>query len=232
MLNLFRSYELAIENTYIITVKGNQRSEEQSARAQESCRRLGMPHKVWEAYNGLESSKIIPPKHLENDSVMNMLKITDHYLTRGEVACALSHISLWVHCAVIDKPIIILEHDAVMIEAVHEHSGYNNIMYLGGTEWVFNKWPILSIPPHATEGHNKHFICRAHAYGIDPAVAKNMISHVIKQGICDPLDIMIRADLFNITHCGVKATDLPEGTTIPDRPNEGRTTKRNDRLEW
>ena len=67
---------------------------------------------------------------------MSMIKITDHYLTRGEVACALSHISLWAHCVKIDQPIVILEHDAVMVKAFTQHQSYNSIVYLGGSEWA------------------------------------------------------------------------------------------------
>jgi hypothetical protein len=192
-----------------------------------------MPYKVWDAYNGL-NNPIVVPDHSKDCSVMNMLKITDHYLTRGEVACALSHISLWVHCAKIDKPIVILEHDAVMVERFEQHQSYNSIVYLGGSEWAQQGWKIYPIPPHASEGPNYHFICRAHAYSIDPAMAKNLISHVVKMGICAPLDIMLRADLFNITHQGLYAYDVMSDktdTTIKARPFEGRTTKRNDKLE-
>lgn len=236
MLNLFRTNTTQVENAYIITVKGNKNSEMYSARCQESCSQIGMPYTVWEAYNGIGTPGVItPPEHLKNDKLMNMMKITDHYLTRGEVACALSHISLWEHCANIDKPIVILEHDAVMIKKFEEMQSYNTIVYLGGSEWTHQGWKIYPIPPHASEGHNYLFICRAHAYAIDPSMAKNLLSHVLKFGICAPLDIMMRADLFTITHQGVYAYDIMSDkadTTIAARPFEGRTTKRNDKLEW
>jgi hypothetical protein len=78
---------------------------------------------------------------------------------------------------------------------------------------------------------NYHFICRAHAYAIDPAVAKNLLSHVLKFGICAPLDILIRADIFPIHQMGVFAYDVKDAdTTILGRPKDGRSTKRNDDL--
>ena len=235
MLNLYRSNNMQVESAYIITVKGNANSEKYSKNCQDSCINVGMQYKVWDAYNGVSPGDIIPPEHSKNDSVMNMIKITDHYLTRGEVACALSHISLWVHCALIDRPIVILEHDSAMIKKFEEHQSYNSIVYLGGSEWAQQGWKIYPIPPHASEGPNWLFICRAHAYCIDPAMAKNLISYVIKHGINAPLDIMLRADLFNITHQGLYATDIMSDktdTTIAARPFEGPTTKRNDKLEW
>jgi len=236
MLNLFRTNQVLIESAYIITIKGNEHSEKYSKQCQDSCTQVGMPFKVWDAYNGIGTPGVITePAHSKNDSVMNMIKITDHYLTRGEVACALSHISLWVHCALIDQPIVILEHDSVMLQKFETHQSYNSICYLGGQEWAHHGWKMYPIPPHASEGPNLLFICRAHAYSIDPAMAKNLISYVIKHGINAPLDIMLRADLFNISHQGLYATDVPSeisDTTIAARPTAGRTTKRNEKLEW
>lgn len=233
-LNLFFSRNVDIEKAYIITVKGHGPSETLSQRCQLSCANVGMPFEVWDAFDGIASQNIITPQHSVDDSVMRMLKITDHYMTRGEVACALSHISLWVHCAKTDKPIVILEHDAIMVNAFKTMNAYNSIVYLGGSEWAEKNWPIYHIPPHASEGPNWLFLCRAHAYAIDPVMAKNLIAHVLKLGIHAPLDIMLRADLFNITHHGLFAYDkninTTSDTTIKARPFEGRTTIRNDNL--
>jgi hypothetical protein len=234
-MNLYRNNITQVEAAYIITVKGNANSEKYSKQCQDSCAQVGMPFKVWDAYNGINPGEIIEPDNLKNDRFMNMIKITDHYLTRGEVACALSHISLWEHCAAIDRPIVILEHDTVMVKKFDEHQSYNTICYLGGSEWAQQGWKVYPIPPHASEGPNWLFICRAHAYSIDPQMAKNLLSYVLKHGINAPLDIMLRADLFAIVHQGLYATDVMSDktdTTIAARPFEGRTTKRNDKLEW
>lgn len=235
-LNLYRKNETSVDSAYIITVKGNENSEKYSQRCQESCQQVGMPYTVWDAYNGIGTpGHIEPPPLFKDDRFMNSIKITDHYLTRGEVACALSHISLWLHCATIDKPIVIMEHDAVMVKKFEYMESYNTIVYLGGSEWTHQGWKIYPIPPHASEGPNYLFICRAHAYAIDPAMAKNLLSYVLKMGITAPLDIMMRADLFTIVHQGVYAYDIMSDkldTTISARPLEGRTTKRNDKLEW
>jgi len=236
MLSLYRSNNMQVDAAYIITVKGNSHSEKYSRDCQDSCEKISMPYKVWDAYDGIGTPGVInPPQHSKDDSIMNILKITDHYLTRGEVACALSHISLWVHCAKIDRPIVILEHDTIMVKPFLEQQSYNSIVYLGGSEWAQQGWKVFPIPPHASEGPNWLFICRAHAYSIDPVMAKNLLSYVIKHGINAPLDIMLRADLFNITHQGLFAYDVmssKEDTTISSRPFQGRTTKRNDKLEW
>jgi hypothetical protein len=218
-----------VDKAYIIRVAGHKSSEEKAKRCADSCDAVGQAWAYWDAYNGI-SDPIIPPNH--NGQFMNMLKVTDHYLTRGEVACALSHISLWVRCVEQDKPIIVLEHDSVMVKPYSKHSVYNSICYLGSDEQVNQGWQVMPTPPHASEGVNYHFICRAHAYALDPAVAKNLLAHVLKFGICASLDMLIRADIFPIHQMGVFAYDVKDAdTTILGRPKDGRSNKRNDNLE-
>jgi hypothetical protein len=233
MKSLFFSYDMSCEKAYIIRVKGNKSSEDHAATCAKSCERIGMPYEFWDAFNGLVNP-IQEPDHLAGAQMTKMLKVTDHYLTRGEVACALSHISLWAKCVELDRPIVILEHDSVMIKKYEAHAVYNSICYLGGNEQAEQGWAVLPTPPHASEGPNYHFICRAHSYAIDPAVAKNMLAHAIKYGICAPLDIMLRADIFPIHQMGIYAYDAKRDksdTTILARPFEGRKTDRNDKLE-
>lgn len=230
MKSLFFSYNLNVDCAYIIRVKGHNRSEELAKECAKSCEEVGMPYEFWDAYDGTEEV-IKPPRH--HGQFMNMIKVVDHYMTKGEVACALSHISLWAKCVEDDKPLVVLEHDAIMLSAYRNHGIYNSICYLGGNEQVVKNWDVLPIPPHASEGPNHHFICRAHAYSIDPAVAKNMLAHVLKFGLTGPLDIMLRTDIFPIHQMGLFAYDKTyEGTTIGGRATEGRSTTRNDNLQF
>lgn len=230
-MNLNFSYNMQPSKAYIIRVDGLEDSEKKSAHCAESCDKVGQEWEYWEAYNGLDG-EIKDASH--HNAIMECLKVTDHYMTRGEVACALSHISLWAKCVIEDQPLIVLEHDAVMVEKYEHHAVYNSICYLGGHEQVKQGWKVLPTPPHASEGPNYHFICRAHAYAIDPAVAKNMLAHVLKMGICGPLDILLRADIFPIHQMGLYAYNEWDGdkmnTTIKGRPLEGRSTERNDDL--
>lgn len=228
-MNLFFSYNMGVSKAHIIRVKGYAPSEERALRCAESCGNVGMPWEYWDAYDGI-SGEIKAPDH--HNSVMDLIKVTDHYLTRGEVACALSHISLWAKCVQEDQPLVVLEHDSVMVKPYAQHAVFNSICYLGSNEQVNQGWQVLPTPPHASEGPNYHFLCRAHAYAIDPAVAKNMLAHVIKYGVNAPLDILLRADIFPIHQMGIFAYDVKgEETTILGRPKEGRSTVRNDKLE-
>ena len=208
------SYDINVQEAYVIYLPGNDTSEILAKRCATSCEDVGMPYKMWDAYDGT-SGEIHPPAH--HNAVLDLLKQVDKNLSITEVACALSHISLWAQCVLLDRPIVVLEHDAVMVQPYLQHAAFNSIVYLGAHEQVNSGWQVLPIPPHASNGCNYHFICRAHAYAIDPAVAKNMLAHVIKYGICESLDIMLRADIFPIQQRGMYAYDMPGQTTITDR---------------
>ena len=222
MLNLTKSlnfsYNLEVESAYIITVRGNPTSESLSARCAASCDKVGMPYKVFEAIDGTSGVLKVPPS-LESCSYLSWPKQIISTLTVTEVACALSHFALWCRCVELDRPIVILEHDAIMVKAYKRYTAYNTIMYFGGSEQAVGGWPVLSIPPHGSYGPNCHFILRAHAYAIDPAVAKNMVAHVIKYGIREPLDFILRADIFPIAQTELIAYDKPGVTTITGRPD-------------
>jgi hypothetical protein len=215
MLNLNYSYNQDIESAYIITIKNHGVSEKLSLRCQKSCKKLGMPYKVWEAYDGT-SGKIKEPEHLKNSVHMSWFKQLDQKLSVTEVCCALSHISLYCHCIEIDRPIVILEHDAIMLKKINEHPCYNTILYLGSVEQYKQGCPILHTPIHLGKSKNLHCMCRTHAYSIDPPIAKNIISHILKLGIHESADVMLRADIFPIVQLGLYAYDESDAanTTI------------------
>lgn len=212
------TYERRIESAYIITLKNNPTSERLAQRCQDSCAAVRMPSKLWYGYDGTAAT-IRPPEHLSQAGYMKWFKVTDSELSPSEVACALSHISLWCHCIEIDQPIIVLEHDAIMLKLLDNHAFFNAILYLGCEEQYRKGWQVSTTPVHGTIARNYHFIWRAHAYAIDPQVAKNMVAYVLRQGIFESLDIMMRADVFAIIQTDLYAYDQPErrNTTITDR---------------
>lgn len=218
MLKLDYSYNLSVESAYVITLKNHPISEKMSLRCQQSLNALDMPYKVWDAFDGT-SGEIKIPDHAKDKTWLSWLKWVDKELSLTEVSVALSHISLWAHCIEIDRPIIILEHDAIMVQKITDHPVTGCLHYLGSIEQAKQGWPVLVTPPHATNGHNYHFICRAHAYGIDPWSAKNALSHVLKYGICESLDIMLRSDIIPAVQMGLYAYDDPDlaNTTIVGR---------------
>lgn len=215
MLNLKYSYDLKVDRAYIVTIKGHTKSETYSKRCQESCERVGMNYDIWWAYDGTQEDGVIrEPSHLKDDSFMSMLKLSRDGLPNPELCCALSHISLWKHCVLIDKPIVILEHDAVMIKKFEGMTNINSIVYLGGIEWASGQFEILPVPVFGSHGPNDKFLLGTHAYAIDPTMAKNLLADMLRYGIWTIADRMMRCDLYNITHQGMFAFNAPADSTI------------------
>lgn len=200
---------------YIITLKGNAKSERLSERCQQSCQQIGQPYHVWQAFDGTSGKDIIYPDHAKDQDHYSFLKKMNVRLTVGETASFLSHYSLWAHCVKIDIPIVVLEHDAIMVNKYLWHDGWNQINYLGNYSQIETGWP--SFPPHIKLTENYRAICRGHAYAIDPAVARHLVSHAMRFGLAASIDVFIRADIFPIVQTGFYAFDAPEGTTVNDR---------------
>ena len=135
----------------------------------------------------------------------------NEWLTPSETACFLSHASLWAKCVELDKPIIIFEHDAVLIKPYKTHYALNSIVYLG-CKYQLERNDTRMI--YGQLNPNYRFMYCAHAYAIDPYVAKNLLSHVIKYGITTSADAFIRGDIFTIMQNDIYAYDDGPETTI------------------
>lgn len=216
---------MTVEDAYIITLEGHPLGESLSQRCQQSCQAAGQPYQIWPAFDGT-SGELKVPARFENQNWIRWIRQYDTELSITEVAAYFSHFSLWTHCVEINMPIIILEHDAIMVNAYRNHFGYNQIVYLGCREQA-SGWKVTPIPPMACKNDNYRFMLRAHAYAIDPFSAKNLIAHTIKYGINESLDITMRTDVFSVLQAGFFAYDLPHQiTTITDRKKKIDGTER------
>jgi len=220
-MKLYHSYNLDIANTYIIYVPASDVSVSMATRCLQSCMKIKQKAELWEGFDG-RGNDIVPPEHLIGQSWLEWFRVTDHRLSRTEVACALSHISLWIKCIELDQPIVILEHDAIMVKPYTHHDIYNAISYLGCIEQYTGQYNT-NYPEAQKSSINKnwHFIHRAHAYSIDPAVARKMVINVLDRGIFESLDIMIKSDDYALYQMGFYAYEKNEGqTTIFSRKKD------------
>ena len=217
MKSLYNSYNLEIENAYIIHVPTNVVSLDLANRCLQSCKKLNYSAQLYQGFDGT-GSEIIVPEHIMNQSWIKWLKVTDHFQSLAEVACSLSHISLWVRCMELDRPIVILEHDAIVVKPYLTHEIYNGIVYLGSVDNI--RSPELCknlIPRHSAINKNWNFINRAHAYSIDPAAARRLFNCVLSRGIYESADVMIRVDDVAVVQTGFYAYELPGETIIKVR---------------
>ena len=227
-MNYYNKHEMSVEGTYIISIQGNKVSEQLTQQCLASCKEVGQPNvQVFPAFDatgskvkvqqhdlGLpvgELGSIKVPEFLQGQAFLNFLRIKRCDLLMTQIACFLSHYSLWCMCLDKDRPIVILEHDAVMVKPFLRHNYLNNIVYLGGSEQIHGSLRDTdTIPPHASDQQGlDRFICRAHAYSIDPIMAKNLVSYAIHHGIITTADAMMRYDMFGIVQDGVYAYDMP-----------------------
>ena len=227
-MNYYNQHEMAVEGTYIISIQGNKVSEQLTQQCLASCKEVGQPNvQVFPAFDatgskvkvqqhdlGLpvgELGSIKVPEFLQGQAFLNFLRLKRCDLLMTQIACFLSHYSLWCMCLDKDRPIVILEHDAVMVKPFLRHNYLNNIVYLGGSEQIHGSLRDTdTIPPHASDQQGlDRFICRAHAYSIDPIMAKNLVSYAIHHGIITTADAMMRYDMFGIVQNGVYAYDNP-----------------------
>ena len=230
-MNYYNQHEMAIEGTYIISIQGNKVSERLTQQCYESCQKIGQPNvNVFPAFDATDSpvkiqdhdlgvpigemGSIKVPEFLQNQVFINFLRLRRADLLMTQIACFLSHYSLWCMCLDKDQPIVILEHDAIMVKQYLRHNYYNNILYMGGIEQAEHGSlnSTDTIPPHASDHKGLDmFICRAQAYAIDPAIAKNLVSYSINHGIITTADAIFRSDMFGIVQDDVYAYDKPNG---------------------
>ena len=227
-MNYYNQHEMNIEGTYIISIQGNKVSEQLTQQCLASCEKVGQPNvNVFPAFDatgskikvqqhdlGLpvgELGSIKVPEFLQGQAFLNFLRLKRCNLLMTQIACFLSHYSLWCMCLDKDMPIVILEHDAVMVKPYLRHAYLNNIVYLGGSEQIAGTLRCNdTIPPHASDQQGlDRFICRAHAYSIDPIMAKNLVAYSIQHGIITTADAMMKYDQFGIVQNGVYAYDNP-----------------------
>lgn len=204
-----------IENTYIITLSNNEISKTLTERCVESCISVEQPYTLWEGFDGT-SGEIVIPEHLKNKEYLKWIKVNHKFMTPSQIGCCLSHISLWFHCITIDRPIVILEHDAIMISKFDGmYPFYNVITYLGCREQRYENIPVQPTPVHMVSPDTFiRKIGRAHAYAIDPAIAKLLVSKLLVDGITTMNDEFIQANLFSIVQYGFYAYTEPGQTTL------------------
>ena len=229
-MNYYNHYEMGVEGTYIISILGNKVSEELTKQCYKSCQKVGQPNvQVFPAFDATDSpikiqdhdlgkpigemGTIKVPEFLQGQAFINFLRLKRSDLLMTQIACFLSHYSLWCMCLDKDRPIVILEHDAIMLKQYLRHNYYNNIVYMGGIEQVNGSFHAnYHFPPHASDQKGlDRFICRAHAYAIDSAIAKNLVAYSIHHGLITTADAIMRCDMFGIVQDGVYAYDNPHG---------------------
>jgi GR25 family glycosyltransferase involved in LPS biosynthesis len=240
-LNVYSNYNTCVEGAYVITLPGNETSEKCTALCVDSLKSVGMNYKLFPGFDGTDRKIIKTPDHLKNQQWIKWIKVADHLLSTSEIACALSHIALWAHCITINKPIVILEHDAIMLKKYTHMPGFCCVDTLGHMYWTgealatlnlkntqelqeylrdnelhtINDFPFLNVA-----NENYLYQLGQHAYAIDPYAAKKLLTTVINHGLTQPNDTLVNINDIAILTSGFFAAQntnaFDESTIRPE----------------
>lgn len=221
-MNLHYSYGIDVECAYINYVPSSPKSVQYKDECARSCEDVGMRYRLWPAFDGL-GDEIKPPDHLADRTWLKWIKCCNPTLDKSEIANFLTHVSLWAECAELDKPIVILEHDAIMLQRVTEHPAVNIIVYLGSHEQVEKNFDWCPIPM-MLQFQGFRCLGRAHAYSIDPFIARRLLASVLENGINKSIDVFMKADIFTQIQNGIYAYDQKSESVI--RRNKSKEQER------
>ena len=188
-MNYYSQLEMAVEGTYIISIQGNKVSEQLTQQCLAPCKEVGQPNvQVFPAFDAT-GSKIKVQQHDLGLPVGELGSIKVPEFLQGQAFLNFLRLK---RC------------DLLMTQIAC-------FLYLGGSEQKAGSLRDTdTIPPHASDQQGlDRFICRAHAYSIDPIMAKNLVSYAIHHGIITTADAMMRYDMFGIVQNGVYAYDNP-----------------------
>lgn len=213
---LLYSYDNTVDHAYIIRLSNNSLSCRLADRCMLSCDTAGQPAVFHEAFDGTGNDILVPEQYL-TQSWLKLLKFTSYKMTLSEIACALSHISLWIKSIELDKPIVILEHDAIMQTAYKKHLFRNSVCWLGNrnglSQCVDGAFPVSTPPMNGETVTNLH-IDTCQAYAVDPLSANNLLVAVLDRGIYAPVDIMLKNNKFCIVQTGIYNVGVNAESTI------------------
>jgi len=206
-----------IDSYYIITLRGNKASEDYARRCKKSCVEAGVdPNIVYfsQAVDGTKEghemfyppgghwikyptqSYVYPPDI--NVSKLEGLVGKDK-ISKTEAATFFSHYFLWRRCCYINRPIVILEHDALLLRELALFPFTNCLLYLGNEAHEAYDFSLDQyIKPAVRSNGRFEFMDRAHAYAVDPYMARNLIWKAWRKGINEPVDEFIRFEDFCI----------------------------------
>jgi hypothetical protein len=135
-------------------------------------------------YDNVQLRSVFPGSQYTNQSWIETIRLRAR-LNHNQVCRLLNHMSAWIECVKISSPCIILEHDAILLNSHIEHMPRNSIHCFSTESPYF---------------HNSGWACMGEpfAYSVDAHSANRLCNKIQKEGLVDPLELLIRLDEFMI----------------------------------
>jgi len=168
---------------YIITIKGNELSEESAKKTLQSATAAGLDAEIWYGIDKYHSFEVLKEEGLQiNNSDGN---ITNYSYLDAAVGCFLSHYYLWLKSVQDKKRFVILEHDVKFTDYFIDKKsspGTFSLMNIGKPLWGDDTEECLA---------------GAHAYIVNPIVSQKLIDAAKQFGVI-PADKHINRNIVDI----------------------------------
>lgn len=154
--------------SYVITILDNKRSVKVADRCIKSGAKCGITIEKWKA----TTPKDNPIDLLLSENIVTS-GLNEKYSRPNNCAAAFhSHFSLWKHCIEINETVLILEHDAVIIDNI-PNIMFDKVITLGKPSYgKYNTPSFLGVGKMVQAPYTKG----AHGYMINPLGARELIS--------------------------------------------------------
>jgi glycosyl transferase, family 25 len=173
--------------SFVITVSDIKNSVDVAKRCIISAKKFDLEVNIFEAITPKDN-----PLKILTENNINEADFTERYSRKlNGISCFLSHYMLWKKTIEINESILILEHDAVVIDKIPNDDCFEDLLSLGKPSFGSFKTPILNGVNPLT---SKKYLPGAHAYIIKPEAAKKLIKQAsIKANYAD---VFLNIDTF------------------------------------
>jgi GR25 family glycosyltransferase involved in LPS biosynthesis len=191
--------------SYIIAMQGVPLSELLAQDCIDSAKKFGIIPEIFPATHGNQIETDWKQHNLKEFKIAQRIK----KINSGLIGCLLSHLRLWKKCVELQKPILIFEHDALVIKTIPENilekfEDVCNLDYLSRLSENYDEEVLIDRGYEVKlfkknrpcvsgyELYNKTHIKGAHAYIIKPLGAQKLIDFVWAVGALAP-DVIINS---------------------------------------
>ena len=173
---------------YVITIKGNKKSEEAAARCIASGKKYGVKVDTFYAITPEDNRQDMAKKA----GIESLARFNEVYSRSDRcLAAFLSHFTLWMLSVSTKEELVILEHDAVFVDYLTRFE-YTACVNLGRPS--YGKWNVpklLGINPLTS----KRYFPGAHAYMVKPVGAAALLER--SKLFAGPTDVFLNMENFD-----------------------------------
>lgn len=172
---------------FVITIKGHKGSEQVADRCIKTAARNGI--KVEKFYGVTPKDK--PGRIFEQEGLVSDYFAEKFSKAESAQAAFLSHYNLWKKCIDMNEPIIIFEHDAVVVAPLPSPFYFNKVITFSKPSYGFHRTPVIIGTGALAQ---KQYFGGAHGYAVKPQGAIELVESAVTNA--GPTDVFLCLDNF------------------------------------